>query len=93
MRLMTGSQVAVDEIHELLAQFAIQWHTLKPPRHGTNGYVAGRVGMLRAIGLDQSGIRQMVRLESIVICLFGAVLGIGPGVASRFGVLQAINAQ
>ncbi len=40
-----------------------------------------------AIGLDQSDIWQMVRLESIVICLFGAVLGIGPGVASRFGVL------
>jgi putative ABC transport system permease protein len=38
------------------------------------------IGMLRAIGLDRSGIRQMVRLESLVICLFGAVLGIGSGV-------------
>ncbi|MFF4605823.1 ABC transporter permease [Streptomyces sp. NPDC001339] len=37
------------------------------------------IGMLRAIGLDRAGIRQMVRLESVVISLFGAVLGIGTG--------------
>ncbi|MEV5486124.1 MULTISPECIES: ABC transporter permease [Streptomyces] len=38
------------------------------------------IGMLRAIGLDRSGIRQMIRLESVVISLFGAVLGIGAGI-------------
>ncbi|UYB38193.1 FtsX-like permease family protein [Streptomyces sp. Je 1-4] len=38
------------------------------------------IGMLRAIGLDRAGIRQMVRLESVVISLFGAVLGIGTGI-------------
>lgn len=38
------------------------------------------IGMLRAIGLDRSGIRQMIRLESVVISLFGAVLGIGTGI-------------
>ncbi|PJJ04560.1 putative ABC transport system permease protein [Streptomyces sp. 2333.5] len=38
------------------------------------------IGMLRAIGLARSGIKQMVRLESVVISLFGAVLGIGLGV-------------
>ncbi|MEU9119418.1 ABC transporter permease [Streptomyces sp. NPDC048506] len=38
------------------------------------------IGMLRAIGLDRSGVRQMVRLESVVISLFGAVLGIGTGI-------------
>ncbi|MGW7414686.1 ABC transporter permease [Streptomyces sp. NPDC054863] len=37
------------------------------------------IGMLRAIGLDRRGIRRMVRLESVVISLFGAVLGIGTG--------------
>jgi putative ABC transport system permease protein len=36
--------------------------------------------MLRAIGLDRKGIKRMVRLESLVISLFGAVLGIGLGV-------------
>ncbi|MFI9081012.1 ABC transporter permease [Streptomyces sioyaensis] len=38
------------------------------------------IGMLRAIGLARSGIKQMVRLESVVISLFGAVLGIGLGI-------------
>lgn len=38
------------------------------------------IGMLRAIGLDRKGIKRMVRLESLVICLFGGVLGIGLGV-------------
>ncbi len=38
------------------------------------------IGMLRAIGLDRVGIKRMVRLESLVISLFGAVLGIGLGV-------------
>ncbi|MFI9324856.1 ABC transporter permease [Kitasatospora aureofaciens] len=38
------------------------------------------IGMLRAVGLDRSGIKQMVRLESVVISLFGALLGIGTGI-------------
>jgi putative ABC transport system permease protein len=36
--------------------------------------------MLRAIGLDRRGVKRMVRLESLVISLFGGVLGIGLGV-------------
>ncbi|WP_329486156.1 ABC transporter permease [Kitasatospora sp. NBC_01246] len=38
------------------------------------------IGLLRAIGLDDRGVRRMVRLESVVISLFGAVLGIGTGI-------------
>ncbi|WP_416972489.1 ABC transporter permease [Streptomyces sp. 4F14] len=38
------------------------------------------IGMLRAIGLDRQGIKRMVRLESLVISLFGGVLGVGLGV-------------
>jgi len=38
------------------------------------------IGMLRAVGLDRRGIKRMVRLESLVISLFGAVLGLGLGV-------------
>ncbi|AWT43706.1 MULTISPECIES: ABC transporter permease [Streptomyces] len=38
------------------------------------------IGMLRAIGLERTGIKRMVRLESLVISLFGGVLGIGLGV-------------
>ncbi|MGK5638398.1 ABC transporter permease [Streptomyces sp. URMC 126] len=38
------------------------------------------IGMLRAIGLDRAGIKRMVRMESLVISLFGGVLGIVLGV-------------
>lgn len=38
------------------------------------------IGMLRAIGLDRRGVKRMVRLESLVISLFGGLLGIGLGV-------------
>ncbi|MFC0601382.1 ABC transporter permease [Streptomyces palmae] len=38
------------------------------------------IGMLRAIGFDRRAIKRMVRLESLVISLFGGVLGIGLGI-------------
>jgi putative ABC transport system permease protein len=41
---------------------------------------AQEIGLLRAIGLDRSGVKLMVRLESVVISLFGGVLGVGLGV-------------
>ncbi|MCS0600196.1 ABC transporter permease [Streptomyces sp. LP11] len=41
---------------------------------------AQEIGMLRAIGLDRKAVKRMVRLESLVISLFGGVLGIGLGV-------------
>ncbi|MFJ9646609.1 ABC transporter permease [Streptomyces sp. NPDC101206] len=37
------------------------------------------IGMLRAVGLDQGRVKNMIRLEAVVISLFGAVLGIGLG--------------
>ncbi|MFI0812894.1 ABC transporter permease [Streptomyces echinatus] len=41
---------------------------------------AQEIGMLRAIGLERRAVKRMVRLESLVISLFGGVLGIGLGV-------------
>ncbi|MDF9813599.1 FtsX-like permease family protein [Streptomyces sp. SPB162] len=38
------------------------------------------IGMLRAIGLDRRDVKRMVRFESLLISLFGALLGIGLGV-------------
>jgi putative ABC transport system permease protein len=38
------------------------------------------IGLLRAVGLDRAGVRRMVRLEAVVISLFGGVLGVGLGV-------------
>ncbi|MFF2570480.1 ABC transporter permease [Streptomyces sp. NPDC058084] len=37
------------------------------------------IGMLRAIGLDRRRVKRMVRLEAVVISLFGAVIGIALG--------------
>ncbi|HEY9437429.1 MAG TPA: ABC transporter permease [Streptomyces sp.] len=37
------------------------------------------IGMLRAIGLDRRRIKRMIRLEAVVISLFGAVVGVGLG--------------
>jgi putative ABC transport system permease protein len=57
------------------------------------------IGLSRAIGLSRRQLRRMIRLESLVIALFGAVLGVGLGMAwgvaaqrllslSGFGVLE-----
>ncbi|MGW7023411.1 ABC transporter permease [Streptomyces decoyicus] len=51
------------------------------------------IGMLRAIGLDRRGIKRMVRLESLVISLFGGVLGVGLGVFMGWAVGQLIGAH
>ncbi|CAL9484003.1 ABC transporter permease [Streptomyces sp. enrichment culture] len=51
------------------------------------------IGMLRAIGLDRKGIKRMVRLESLVISLFGAVLGIGLGVFFGWAAGELVGAQ
>ncbi|MFV2117912.1 ABC transporter permease [Streptomyces sp. Act-28] len=37
------------------------------------------IGMLRAIGLDRRRVKRMVRLEAVVISLYGAVVGIALG--------------
>ncbi|MFF9105510.1 ABC transporter permease [Streptomyces rubrogriseus] len=37
------------------------------------------IGMLRAIGLDRRRVKRMVRLEAVVISVFGAVVGIALG--------------
>ncbi|MEW2036538.1 ABC transporter permease, partial [Streptomyces sp. NPDC005534] len=51
------------------------------------------IGMLRAIGLDRKGIKRMVRLESLVISLFGGVLGIGLGVFFGWAAGQLIGSR
>ncbi|GAA3043910.1 ABC transporter permease [Kitasatospora albolonga] len=38
------------------------------------------IGLLRAVGLDARGVRRTVRLESVVISLFGTVLGLAAGI-------------
>ncbi|GHH47583.1 ABC transporter permease [Streptomyces candidus] len=39
------------------------------------------IGLMRAIGLSRRQLRRMIRLESVVIALFGALLGLALGLA------------
>ncbi|MEU6768759.1 FtsX-like permease family protein [Streptomyces sp. NPDC046853] len=48
------------------------------------------IGMMRAIGLDRAKVKQMVRLEAVLISLFGAVLGIGLGLFMGWAVGNSV---
>jgi len=38
------------------------------------------IGLMRAIGISRRQLRRMIRLESVVIAVFGALLGLGLGI-------------
>ncbi|MFG2191829.1 ABC transporter permease [Streptomyces sp. NPDC048639] len=48
------------------------------------------IGLLRAIGLSRTQLRRMIRLESVVIAVFGAVLGLALGFAWGLAVQQVL---
>ncbi|MFJ4097787.1 ABC transporter permease [Kitasatospora sp. NPDC089913] len=48
------------------------------------------IGMLRAIGLDRRGIGRMVRLESLMIALFGGVVGVLLGIVTAWAATRTI---
>jgi len=49
------------------------------------------IGLLRAIGISRRQLRRMIRLESIVIAVFGAVLGMVIGVAFGAAMQNALK--
>ncbi|CAM5585581.1 ABC transporter [Streptomyces spiroverticillatus] len=49
------------------------------------------IGMLRAIGLDRGRVKSMIRLESVVISLFGAVVGVGLGTFIAWAIGQTVK--
>ncbi|MFG2905500.1 ABC transporter permease [Kitasatospora sp. NPDC048286] len=49
------------------------------------------IGMLRAVGLDRLGIRRMVRLESVLIALFGGLVGVGLGILVAWAGVQTLE--
>jgi putative ABC transport system permease protein len=49
------------------------------------------VGLLRAIGMSRRQLRTMIRLESIVIAVFGALLGVGMGIAFGVGLVKSLR--
>lgn len=51
------------------------------------------IGMLRAIGLDRRKVKRMIRLEAVVISLFGAVVGVGLGMFLGWAIGQTVSAE
>ncbi|MEV8099404.1 FtsX-like permease family protein [Kitasatospora sp. NPDC085879] len=51
------------------------------------------IGLLRAIGLSRRQLRRMVRLESVVIAVFGALLGTGLGLAWGITSREVLSTQ
>ncbi|MFG2674403.1 ABC transporter permease [Streptomyces sp. NPDC048445] len=51
------------------------------------------IGMLRAIGLDRRKVKRMIRLEAVVISLFGAVVGIGLGMFLGWAIGQSASSS
>ncbi len=51
------------------------------------------LGLLRAVGLQRRQLRRMIRVESVLIAVYGAVLGIAVGLAFGFALLQALKDQ
>ncbi|WP_138735208.1 ABC transporter permease [Modestobacter excelsi] len=51
------------------------------------------IGLLRAIGMDRRQLRQMVRLESVAISVYGAVFGLLLGIVFGTGLVQALADQ
>ncbi|HMG64020.1 MAG TPA: ABC transporter permease, partial [Streptosporangiaceae bacterium] len=49
------------------------------------------IGMLRAIGLDRYAVKRMVRLESVVIAAFGAVMGVAIGGFLAWAAVQLLK--
>jgi putative ABC transport system permease protein len=51
------------------------------------------VGLLRAVGMSRRQLRTMIRLESVLITVFGAVLGMLLGAAFGAGLVTALKSQ
>lgn len=51
------------------------------------------LGLLRAVGMTRGQARRMITVESVIICLFGAVLGIAVGIGLGWTVQQALEEE
>jgi putative ABC transport system permease protein len=51
------------------------------------------LGLLRAVGLGRRQLRRMIRVESVLIALYGALLGIAIGLAFGVALVHALKDQ
>jgi putative ABC transport system permease protein len=51
------------------------------------------LGLLRAVGMTRRDVRRMVRYESVITAVFGALLGLVLGLFFAFVVIQALGSE
>jgi len=51
------------------------------------------LGLLRAVGMSRRQVKRMIRWESVIIAVFGAVVGIAIGVLFGWALQQALRNQ
>ncbi|NLG54816.1 MAG: FtsX-like permease family protein [Rhodococcus sp.] len=51
------------------------------------------IGMLRAVGMQRAQVRRTIYLESVLIAVFGAVVGVGLGVLFGWGFVRTLRDQ
>jgi len=51
------------------------------------------IGLLRAVGMTRTQVRSMIRWESVIIAVFGALLGIAIGIFFGYALQQALKTE
>ena len=51
------------------------------------------IGLLRAVGMARRQVRTMIRIEAVIIAVFGAVLGLAVGVFFGWAMVRALRSQ
>jgi putative ABC transport system permease protein len=51
------------------------------------------IGLLRAVGMTRRQVRGMIRWESVIIAVFGALLGIAIGISFGYALQQALKPE
>jgi len=51
------------------------------------------LGLLRAVGMERRQVKRMIRYESVIIALFGAVMGVVVGIGFGWALQQALEPE
>ncbi len=51
------------------------------------------IGLLRAVGMSRRQLRSSIRWESVIVAVFGAVLGMVVGILGGWGIITALSDQ
>ncbi len=51
------------------------------------------LGLLRAIGMDRRSMRRMVRIEGVMLAIFGGILGVGLGIVFGIATVRILPAN